>query len=288
MNEPMTLKQLRLSAAAAALAAFAAFTPCAHAGLFDDEEARKAILELRQRMEVNRVTAEQASQRQATAAAAVQTELTDLAKRHGDESKRSQDEAQATKRSLLDLSNQIEQLRAESAKQRGLIEQVSREFAELQRRQRDRDQSLEERLRKLEPQKVVLDGREFFADPSEKREFDTALATFRRGDFVAAETAFSEFLKRFPGTGYVGSALFWLANAQFAIKDFKDSVINFRDLIKRMPDHPRAAEALLGVATSQIELKDTKSARATFTELIAAYPQSEAAATARERMARLR
>jgi tol-pal system protein YbgF len=133
-----------------------------------------------------------------------------------------------------------------------------------------------------------VDGKEFIADPTEARDFEAALATFRRGEFPAAQAAFAEFLRRFPQSGFKTTALFWLGNSQYANRDYRGAIANFRALIAQDPDHPRAAEAVLSIANCQIELKDNAGARKTLDELIKAYPQSEAALAAKERLARLR
>ena len=262
---------MRVSVRLVALAIAGLGFSAAHAGLFDDDEARKAILDLRQRIDAVRVDSEQR-----------------LNARLTEESRKAAEENAQVRRSLLDLQNQIEALRADLANQRGVNERLAREVSELQRRQKDADQGVEERLRKLEPVKVTVDGRDFMADPSEKREFDEALAVFRKGEFPAAQTAFVEFLRRFPRGGYAPSALFWLGNAQYATRDYKEAVVNFKEVIALAPDHLRAPEAALSMANCQIELKDIKSARKTLADLIKAYPQSEAADTAKERLSRLK
>jgi tol-pal system protein YbgF len=158
----------------------------------------------------------------------------------------------------------------------------------MQRRQKDLAQGLDERFRKLEPVKVSVDGQEFTADPSEKREFEVALATFRKGDFAAAQGAFVDFVRRYPQSGYTPPALFWLGNAQYATRDYKEAVVNFKALLTVAPEHMRAPEAALSIANCQIELKDTKAARKTLEDLQKAYPQSEAASAARDRLTKLR
>lgn len=231
----------------------------AHAGLFEDDEARKAILDLRQKMDVS----------------------------IGDQRKTVEDNAQL-RRSLLDLSNQIEALRNELATLRGQNENLTRSVVEMQRTQKDLTQGVDERLRKFEPGKVSVDGKEFVADPAEKQEFENALATLRKGEFAAAQTSFLAFLKRYPQTGYKASALFWLGNAQYALRNYRDAVTNFRALVTAEPDHLRAPEAMLSLANCQIELKDTKSARKTLEDLVKAYPQAEAASVAKDRLAKLK
>ncbi len=254
---------MRKTLTAAALAAAALAGMPAQAQLFSDDEARRAILDLRQRVEQQR-----------------QTLTEDL--------RRATEENATLRRSLLDLQNQIETLRAELARLRGQDETLAREISEVQRRQKDLAQGVEDRLRKFEPVQVTVDGKEFSADPAEQKEFDAALGVFRKGDFTAAQGAFTEFLRRFPQSGYRPTALFWLGNAQYATRDYRGAIANFRLLLQQAPDHPRAPEAVLSIANCQIELKDNASARRTLDDLVKAYPQSEAASAAKERLARLR
>lgn len=255
-------------AAACVVALFAALAAVpARAALFEDDEARRAILELRQRVEAQRVQAERAA---------------------ADQRRASEESDAQLRRSLLELQNQIETLRGELARMTGQNEQLLREMSEIQRRQKDMAQGVEERLRKFEPSKVTMDGKEFTADPAEQRDFDAALAVFRKGDFPAAQTAFAEFTRRYPQSGYRPTALFWLGNAQYANRDYRGAIGNFRALLTAAPDHARAPEAVLSIANCQLELKDNAGARKTLDDLVKAYPQSEAAGAAKERLARLK
>ena len=235
----------------------------ASAGFFDDEEARKAILDLRQRVDTVRSESEQGVARAA------------------------EDTAQL-RRSLLDLQNQIELLRSDIAKLKGINEQIVHDVSDMQRRQKDLTQGFDERLRQFEPIKVLVDGREFLVDPAEKKDYEAALAVFRTGDFPAAQTVLVDFLRRYPQSGYGVVALFWLGNAQYATRDYKEAVINFRAMIAKEPDHVRAPEALLSIANCQIELKDAKGAKKSLDDLMKAYPRSEAAIAAKERLSRLK
>lgn len=242
----------------------------AQAGVFDDDEARKAILDLRQRVEANRLGVESTN------------------KKLAEDLQRANEDNVQLRRSLLDLQSQIDAVRSDMAKQRGQDEQLARDVADVQRRMKDQTQSVDERLRKFEPAKVTVDGKEFSADPAESRDFDAALAIFRKGDFPAAQTAFVGFNKRYPQSGYGTSVLFWLGNAQYANRDYKEAVANFRALLAAAPDHPRAPEAALSIANCQMELKDARSARKTLEDLVKVYPQSEAASAAKDRLAKLK
>lgn len=258
---------LRALAAAALLALSGA---AAQAGLFEDEEARKAILDLRARLQASE---DRASARGSELSGANAQLL---------------EQVQQLRRSLLDLNGQLEALRAENARLRGGQEQLARDVAELQRGVKDVARGVDDRLRVLEPQKVSVDGKEFLADPEEKRAHEQAMATLRNGEFDKAAAALGGFLQRYPGSGYTESVRFWLGNAQYGQKNYKDAIASFRALVAAAPAHPRAPEALLALANCQIEMKDNRSARKTLDELLKAYPNSEAAATARERQAALK
>lgn len=239
----------------------------AQAGLFEDDEARKYILELRNKVAQN----DEAQKAQLAAAVRQITE-----------------QLQQTQRSLLDLNNQNEQLRSEIARLRGQDEQLQRDIAELQRRQKDLVQAMEDRVRKLEPQQVTVDGKEFSVDPDEKRAYDDAMTALKSGDFDKAGFALSAFLKRYPSSGYADSVRYWLANAQYGRRDYKEAVTTFRAFLTAAPDHPRAPEAWLATANCYAEMKDNKTARKVLEDLVKLFPKSEAASAAKERLSALK
>jgi tol-pal system protein YbgF len=243
------------------------FSLLANAALFGDDEARRAILDLRQRVETMHQTIN------AQAAENVKAQATENANLKG---------------SLLELLNQIDGLKSEQARLRGTLENLLRELSEIQLKQKDILQSVDARLNRFEPVKIVLDGLEFQAEPAEKKQFDNALAVFRTGDFAAAQSSLLGFLLSYPSSGYASSALFWLGNAQYATKDYKESMINFRKLLNIAPLHTRAPEAMLAISNCLVELKDLKAARKAMEDLIKSHPNSDAAQTAKDRLSRLK
>lgn len=281
-----TLAQRFLTAGALAGVLFA---PAAHAGLFDDDEARKAILELRQRLDqVNEQARVRLTEQLQQMNSQINAQLSSQVAQQNAQLVQLNEQMAQMKRSMVELNNLIEQLRADNAKLRGQDEQLAREVAELQRKQKDIVQGVDDRIRKIEPIKVSVDDREFLVDPDEKRQYDEAMAVFRKGEFDKAAAALSAFQRRYPGSGYRESVLFWLGNAQYGKRDYKEAIPTFRALVAAAPDHPRAAEALLSVANCQLELKDPKGARKTLDELMKAYPKSEAAQAGKERLASIK
>jgi tol-pal system protein YbgF len=249
---------MRLRSLAVALFLVAAL-PAAQAQLFADDDARKAILELRQRL--------------ATLERTLQQKDTELTTR-----------LDAAQRAQLDLVNQNDLLKQEVARLRGQVESLANEVATLQKRNRDLYTDLDARLKKLEPASVTVDGRTATVDRTEQAAYDAALAQFRAGDFKAAIGSFQQFITRHPASAYVPVAQYFIGSAYFGLKDYKASIAAHRVVVERFRDSPRAPEALLAIADSQLQLADRKGANATLMRVIKEYPDSEAAVLARERL----
>lgn len=250
----------------AATAAALLLSGAACAGMFDDEEARKAILDLRSKLQ------------------STDAKVADLS----DANAKLADQLDKLRKSLLDLNNQLEASRADNAKLRGSQEQFLKDLSEVQRKQNDAMQSFDERLKKFEPQRVSLDGKDFVAEPDERRAHDQAMALLRGGEFDKAAVALQTFITRHPSSGYIESARFWLGNALYGKRDYREAIAVFRALVAASPDHARAPEALLALANCQFEIKDNRGARKTLDDLVKNYPKSEAAAAGKERLATIK
>ncbi len=247
-------KIIKSSIAAAFMAAFSLAPLAAQAALFEDDEARRAILEIRKRLD------------------GMQGELN----------------AKADKSSNFDLNNQNEQLRQEISKLRGQIEVLTNELANQQRREKDFYVDLDTRLRRLEPQKVTIDGKEVTMEPGEQKAYDAALGHFKTGSYKEAGAAFSDFLRRYPQSGLAPSAQYWLGNTYYALRDYRSAISAQQVVVKNYADSPKVADALLNIASCQMELKDKAAAKKTLETLIAQHAESQAAQTAKERLTTLK
>jgi tol-pal system protein YbgF len=261
-------------------------TSFAHAALFDDNEARARIAEVDRRL------------------AQTQKELEDRIAAL---------ESQIKSQGLVDLFNQVEQIRSDIARLRGQQEVLTYELEQAQKRQRDLYVDLDTRLRKLEgaPQasgeapppggpvagnappsslpNVAPGGAPAPARPPsdpavEQRAYDAALDQFKRGDYGGAIANFSGFVKNYPQSALAPSAQYWIGNAQYARKDYRASIAAQRLLITNYPTSSKVPDALLNVASAQSDLNDNAAARRTLEELIQKYPQSEAALKAKQRL----
>jgi tol-pal system protein YbgF len=230
----------------------------AHAQLFADDDARKAILQIRDQIKA-------LQQRDAEITARL-------------------DRMEAAQRNQLELANQIDTLRQENARLRGQVETLTNELATQQKRSRDLYSDLDARLKKFEPQSVTVDGRTATVDRTELAAYETPLAQFRAGDFKGALPGFQQFVRAYPQSAYAPAAQYWIGSAYYALKDYKSAITAHRALVERYADSPRVPDALLSMAESQVQLGDRKSANATLSRIIKEYPDSEAAKVARERL----
>ena len=291
---------------AASLCLLGLLVPTAQAALFEDEEARRAILDLRQRLENQRQTQLQSTdQTLQKSLDQSQKQIEILRKQVELEINQSK---QDNRQAALQLQAQIEVLKQDIANLRGEREQLLREITLLQRAQKDINVEIEERFQKIYDQfakkeapstqkeeapksakvNVQVDGFEFLAEPDEKRDFEAAFVLFRKGDFAAAAKEFAQFVKVYSASGYKPSALYWLGSAKFARRDFNEAIAHLKGLVNDFPNHARAPEAMLTVGNAQLEIKQAKEARKTFNELLKLYPTTEAAAAAKDRLAQIK
>jgi tol-pal system protein YbgF len=240
-----------------------------HAGLFDDDEARKAILDLRTKVEA-----------QNKDLLAKQAELGNRA-----------DQLEQTTRGILQLQNQIEQLRGELARLRGQFELQGNELAVVQKAQNDQKEQLaaaEAKVKRFEPVATQVDGRQILVDPTEKRRYDAAIALVRAGDFRNALVSLNGFQTAYPDSSYSSSVAYWVGSSHYALKDYKPAITTFQTLITAQPDYPRTIDAIFTMGLAQIESGDRRSGKRTLEIVVERYPDSSQAQSAKERLSTLK
>lgn len=251
-----TVSKPRIAAACLALAAWLPLQ--SHAGILDDNEARKAILDLRAKLD---------------------TLSRDLNTRIDGKMDRS---------AAVEMVNQNEQIRSEIAQLRGQLEVLGNEITTIQKRQKDFYTDLDARIRKLEPRQVTIDGQEAAVAPDELTSYDGAMATFKGGDYTKAASQLSDFVRRYPASGYAANAQYWLGNAYYAQRDCKKAIAAQQVVVSTWPDSAKAPDAMLNIGTCYTELKDKKAATKALKDLIAKYPDSTAAQAAKDRLPALK
>lgn len=238
----------------------------AHA-LFGDDEARKAILDLRGRVQEHQENTHQRLTR-------IETQLEELSRRLAN--------------AQLDNQARVDKLRLEINQLRGQLEVQAHELAVTRRQLGEQLNTVDSRIKRFEPVEVEIDGAAATVDQNERAAFEAALGLFRSGDFKGARGAFAQFQSQYPDSAYTPAAYFWVGSSHFALKDYKAAVAGHQALVTRFPDNPRVPDSLLNIGYAQAESGDRAGARRTLQGLIDKHPQSPAAQLARDRLASLK
>ena len=197
--------------------------------------------------------------------------------------------AEAQARQLIDLSAQMESLRQDIARLRGQIEVLTNELENAAKRQRDFYVDLDGRVRKLEtPPPAPVVEKPKGPTVEEQKAYENGLNLVKAANYKGAVEAFTAFMKTYPGSTLAPSAQYWIGNSLFALRDYKAAIVAQQQVVDTWPDDPKAPDAMLNISSAQTDLKDIKGARVTLDTLIRKYPQSDAAASARQRLAKLR
>ena len=238
----------------------------ASAGMFDDEEARKAVAALRVQVETNQKAAEERLARIETGLARIEILVQDRS---------------------IDLARQIDELKQDLARMRGQIEVQANQVETLDRRQKDLYVDLDARLRKLEASAQAQEKQAAAApDPAaEGKAYEAALNQFKLGNYQASVAAFQSFLATYPDSQQVSSAQYWIGNAYYALRDYKTAIAAQQKVLTSWPNSAKAPDALLNIASSQAEMGDTRAARETLQALLKKYPGTQAADQAKQRLA---
>lgn len=226
------------------------------AGMFDDEEARRQIKDLRAEL----------------------TQTLETLRQRVDTVSKNQ----------LDFANQIERLHGDVARLTGQIEVLTNSLEAAHKRQQDFYVDLDNRLRKLEAGAAPATAQEPAtpkADPqAEMRDYETALGLFRAGKFKEAQAAFESFITAYPKGTLLPNATYWLGASLQQQKQYARAAEVYGKVPASWPSDPKAPDALLARGNAQVEAKDVKGAIQTLQFLVEKYPTSPAAETARTRL----
>ena len=190
---------------------------------------------------------------------------------------------EASNKRVLDLLNQIEQLKEEIAGLRGKIEVLQFHQAESINRQKDLYVDLDTRLRTIEQAREQARVEQKNAMLlAEKRQLDDAIALIKAGSNKEGVAALGVFVQNNPQSSKLAEATYWMGVGYAALKDYKAANSAFADVANKAVDDVRAPDALLGLASVAAAQKDTKASRKYLVTIVEKYPQSEAAVTAKK------
>jgi tol-pal system protein YbgF len=275
-----------------ALVCLLALSQVAHAALFDDEGARKKIVELQQQIQVQDQT------------------LTELKKsQQAMEERMASMETVVKGQGLADLLSQIQQLNEELRRVKGDLEVATHNIDTAQQRQKDLYGDIDSRLRKLEGGTIgataadapstALPGAATIStdngagangaatqakDTEGLKDLEAAQSLSRAGKHREAFEAYDKFLQTYPASTHVAEAQYALGYSQFSLKNYKASIATQQKLLQQFPNNSKAPDALFNIANSQIQLADIDGAKKTLRSLLSQYPSSELASSAKKRL----
>lgn len=229
----------------------------AQAGVFDDEEARRQVTDLK-----------------------IKTEA------------RFDQQAKAQ----LDLASQIQRQAEEIARLRGQVETLTYELETAKKRQQDFYLDLDSRLRKYETPPAAAasndpagNGTPANAKPAgdparEGQEYEAALNQFKAGKYKEAAASFGEFVQKYPDSSLAPNAQYWLGNAWYAQHNCTKAIEAQSVVTTKYADSAKAPDAWLAIATCQQELGNPTGVKRSLETVITKYPTSPAAESAKARL----
>jgi tol-pal system protein YbgF len=262
--------RLRLASAtlAAILTVWAVLSmSTARAALFDDDEARKQIIQLKNQAEARQK--------------ALDERLSVIDAKLGQMDSTGQNR-------VVDLAQLIESLKQDMAKLRGQIEVLSNQTETLERRQKDLYVDLDNRLRRIEQTQTQIQDKMTQGERSaaaEKQAYEAALNQFKVGNYQLSITSFQNFMTNFSSSDLLPSAQYWIGNAYYAMRDYKAAIAAQQKVVRLWPENTKAPDALLNIASSQAEIGQSAAARETLRTLVKKYPSSSASEQAKQRLA---
>jgi tol-pal system protein YbgF len=184
------------------------------------------------------------------------------------------------------------------------MRRVEQSVAASQKKEQELVAALEERLRKVEQSVQAIQAQPAIPAPvntaaaseaappapteTPQRAYDSAMASYRAGDYQGAINGFGSFLQQYPQHALASNAQYWIGDAYFQLRDYKAAIEAQRRLLSTFPDSSKVPDALLNLGSAELGLGDATAARKTWDELIAKHPNTEAAEKAKQRSSRLR
>jgi tol-pal system protein YbgF len=217
--------------------------------------------------------------------------------------------------SVLELLNDIENLKAQLRQLRGQIETQEHQLEQLRNAQRQSLIDFDRRLRELERRPAAAGppasdsssaaarpGRDIGAPPiatapptaprglpnaSEQQQYDAAFALMKQGLYQQAATRFRDFIAKNPNSPLTDNAQYWIGEAAYVTRDFRTAIEEFGKVVNNHPQSPKVADALLKVGYTHYELAAYDRARESLNQVVARYPNTAVAKSAQLRLERI-
>jgi tol-pal system protein YbgF len=224
--------------------------------------------------------------------------------------------------SLLELSNQTSDLRADLRAVHNDIDQVNHALDQSRKQQHDLYADLDQRLKVLEGRGGVVAGGAAASSAgaggagaagavaaagvaggaaagaaagggqttpagSDTAAYQAAFGLLKNSQFDQAIAAFQQFLTTYPDSSLADNAQYWLGEAYYVNKSFPEALAAFQRVASKYPQSRKVPDALLKVGYCYYELKQWQEAHDTLAQVVASYPDTPAAKLAQSRLEKM-
>lgn len=197
--------------------------------------------------------------------------------------------------SLLDLSQRIDEVRAETRTLRGRLDELQHTLSQGQEEQREIYADLDRRVAGLEGSGAVGGAAPPAAGGSglpipqgdDRANYQAAFDLLKDGKYEEAVQAFSQFLTTFPTSNLADNAQYWLGEAHYVTRQYPEALRAFRTILEKYPDSRKTPDALLKIGYCNYELKNWAEARSALGQVVQRFGDTTAARLASQRLAKM-
>jgi tol-pal system protein YbgF len=210
--------------------------------------------------------------------------------------------------SLLQLTNDLEAMRADVKSLRNEVDQLNNAVEASRKQQRDLYADLDTRMKVLEtrggvtpgtsPGPMPADGsaaagmaasapaagESTVGDGTDKGDYQAAFALLKNSQYDRAIAAFRRFLATYPQSPLAENAQYWLGEAYYVTKSYPDALQSFHQVSEKYPQSRKLADALLKTGYCYYEMKQWANARDVLTQVAEQYQDASAGKLAKQRL----
>lgn len=209
---------------------------------------------------------------------------------------------------LVDLYLRLEALQQEVQMLRGEVERHGFDMKGIKQRQRDLYLDIDRRLGQLEngrpaaspgspaklpestaPTAPRAPGSPATANPgAEEKAYREAFDLLKEGRYEPARNRFTDFVARYPNSGYADNAQYWIGEINYVTRAFEQAIVEFQKVLDNYPNSQKQADALLKIGYCHYELKNFAKAREALQAVITRFPKTTPAGLAEKRLQQLK
>ena len=211
--------------------------------------------------------------------------------------------------SLLEVSNQLEALRADVRSMHNDVDQLTNAIESGRKQTRDMYADLDQRMKNLESRGggaasggagsagagAAAAGGNVAAAPAgandasnagsdDKSAYLAAFNLLKDGQYDRAIPAFQKFLATYPDSALADNAQYWMGEAFYVNRAFPEAQAAFQRVVDKYPQSRKISDALLKIGYCRYELKQWDSAREVLTQVVTRYADTPAGRLAQQRL----